>query len=107
MSRFARTALPLLLALILAIASAAPAFAQDVAVDPFREEKDTTPGFIVLDFLLVRPLSLVATGIGSAVFVASYPIAMATDQTDATLEKLVKAPAGYTFTRPLGFFPDN
>ncbi len=107
MSRFIRTAPLLLLALILALSPVAGALAQDVALDPFREEQDTTPGFMVFDALLIRPLSLIATGLGSAVFVVSYPIAMATDQTDQTLEKLVKDPARYTFTRPLGFFPEN
>jgi hypothetical protein len=107
MSRFAKTAILLLLALAVALSPAASALAQDVAIDPFREEQDTTAGFVVFDFLLVRPLSLFATGLGSAVFVLSYPIAMVTRQTDQTFEKLVKEPADYTFTRPLGFFPDN
>ena len=107
MSRFARTAFLLLLALILALTPVAGALAQDVALDPFREKQDTTPGFIVLDALLVRPFSLFATCLGTAAFVVALPVSLVTKQTRQTAEKLMKTPAEYTFTRPLGFFPEN
>jgi hypothetical protein len=111
MSRFARNATLLLLALILALTPVAGAFAQDVApeatMDPFREEQDTTPGFMVFDALLVRPLSLFATCLGTATFVVALPVTLVTKQTRQSAEKLMKTPAEYTFTRPLGFFPEN
>lgn len=107
MSRFARNATLLLLALILALAPVAGALAQDVAIDPFREVQDTTPGFMVFDALLVRPLSLFATCVGAATFVVALPVTLVTKQTRQSAEKLMKTPAEYTFTRPLGFFPEN
>lgn len=107
MSRFAKTATLLFLAVFVALSPAVTALAQDVAVDPFREEQGTTPGFVVFDALLVRPLSLAATCIGTAAFVVSLPIALVTRQTRQTVEILMKEPAEYTFTRPLGYFPDN
>jgi hypothetical protein len=107
MSRFARNATLLSVALILALSPVAGAFAQDVAIDPFREVQDTTPGFMVFDALLVRPLSLFATCVGAATFVVALPVTLVTKQTRQSAEKLMKTPAEYTFTRPLGFFPEN
>ncbi len=68
----------------------------------------TGPGFILLDVLLYRPVGLVATVIGSVVFVGVSPLiglASIPEPHDAFAkmsEILVLAPAGYTFVRPIG-----
>lgn len=70
------------------------------------EESD--PGFVILDVLLYRPLGLVTTVIGTAVFIGLSPLtALASipephDAFDKTSKILVLGPGAYTFIRPLG-----
>ena len=59
---------------------------------------------MVADTVLVRPLCLVATVVGSAFFLVSLPVAAISKSTDKTAQTLVTAPAKATFTRPLGKF---
>jgi hypothetical protein len=56
------------------------------------------------DLLLVRPLGIVATVLGCAVFVVSLPFSALGHNTKQASQKLVKEPAEFTFTRPLGAF---
>jgi hypothetical protein len=68
----------------------------------------TDPGFVLLDVLLYRPVGLVATVIGTAVFVGVSPlIALASipephDAFAKISEILILAPGAYTFVRPIG-----
>ena len=71
---------------------------------PFTEKKDTTAGFMVLDALMIRPQSLGATNLGTAVFVLALPFTAPTGYTKKSYDKLMADPAKYTFTRPLGCF---
>ncbi len=59
-------------------------------------------GAIVLDFFLLRPLGLLGTAIGSAIYVVTLPVSLPTRSAQHVAEQLVIAPAQYTFTRPLG-----
>ncbi len=86
----------------LVVASFGGAFALEK--HPFTEKKDTTAGFMVLDALMVRPLGLGATILGTAVFVLALPFTAPTGYTKKSYDKLMADPAKYTFTRPLGFF---
>jgi hypothetical protein len=54
------------------------------------------------DALVVRPACLVATVVGSAVFVIALPWAAASKSVKKTADTLVVKPAWATFTRPLG-----
>ena len=54
------------------------------------------------DALVVRPACLVATVVGSAVFVVALPWAAASKSVKQTANALVVKPANATFTRPLG-----
>jgi hypothetical protein len=54
------------------------------------------------DALVVRPACLVATVVGSAVFVVALPWAAASKSIKKTANSLVLKPANATFTRPLG-----
>lgn len=56
------------------------------------------------DFVLVRPLGIVATVLGCAVFIVSLPFSALGGNTKQASQKLVKEPAEFTFTRPLGAF---
>lgn len=86
---------------LLAVPFGSSALAQD---DPFLEENDTTAGLMTVDLLLVRPVGIGATILGSVVFVLALPFTAATDDVNYSMEKLVKEPARYTFKRSLGFF---
>jgi hypothetical protein len=72
------------------------------SVLPSRAFSDGSPEAIATDALLVRPVCLVATILGSAVFLVSLPVAAISKSTDKAANALVKAPAKATFTRPLG-----
>jgi len=54
------------------------------------------------DALVVRPACLVATVVGSAVFVVALPAALLSNSVKKTADTLVVKPANATFTRPLG-----
>jgi hypothetical protein len=57
---------------------------------------------VAADVIVVRPLSFVATILGSALFVISLPVAAISDSTADTAEALVFKPGRMTFTRPVG-----
>jgi hypothetical protein len=57
---------------------------------------------LIADSLVVRPVCLVATAVGSAVFVISLPIAAISKSVKKAANILVVRPAKATFTRPLG-----
>jgi hypothetical protein len=54
------------------------------------------------DALVVRPVCLVATAVGSAVFVVALPWAALSKSVKQAANTLVVKPAAATFTRPLG-----
>ena len=54
------------------------------------------------DAIVVRPACLVATVVGSAVFVVALPWAAASKSVKQAANTLVVKPAAATFTRPLG-----
>lgn len=73
------------------------AFAQDQKL----EEEATAEG-IILDFVLLRPLGIAATAVGTVFFIASLPFSVPTGSMGVTFKKLVAEPASFTFARPLG-----
>lgn len=72
-----------------------------LAQDQKLEDKVTPEGMIA-DFVLVRPLGFVATVVGTAFFIVSLPFSGPSGSADVAFKKLVKEPACFTFTRPLG-----
>jgi hypothetical protein len=59
------------------------------------------------DVVVVRPVSFVATVLGSVFFVVALPFAAASKSTKDTANVLVVEPAEYTFTRPVGDFSSD
>src|SRR6478752_5054313 len=57
---------------------------------------------VAADTLVVRPVCLVATAVGTGLFVISLPIAALSRSVKKTAHVLVVRPARATFTRPLG-----
>ena len=60
------------------------------------------PGSIAVDTLLVRPVCLAGTIVGSALFLVSLPIALTSKSVHRSANALVVTPAHATFRRPLG-----
>jgi hypothetical protein len=89
----------LLISALVCVPLGASAFA---AAQTSNEE--VTGSTMTADLLLVRPLGIVATVLGCAVFVVSLPFSALGGNTKQATQKLVKEPAEFTFTRPLGSF---
>jgi uncharacterized membrane protein len=69
-----------------------------------NEVNEVSGSSMTADLILVRPLGIVATVLGCAVFVVSLPFSALGGNTKQASQKLVKEPAAFTFTRPLGAF---
>lgn len=70
-------------------------------------EYEATPpsaAAMVVDLVLVRPLGLVATVLGTGFFVVSLPFSILGWNVDEAAVRLVAEPAEFTFLRPLGDF---
>ncbi len=66
--------------------------------------EENSGSVMTADLILVRPLGIVATVLGCAVFIVSLPFSALGGNTKQASQKLVKEPAAFTFTRPLGGF---
>jgi hypothetical protein len=87
-----------LLALMLA-ASPYPALADDP--DTVSGDKGTD---MLVDAVVMRPLGLVATVLGTAVTVVTLPFTLAAGNAGEAAQYMIVKPAEYTFNRPLGDF---
>jgi hypothetical protein len=88
------TALVCILAVTLSTTT--PAFAEGAA----------DPTSVVVDVLVARPVSLVMTVAGTALFVVTLPIAAASRSVPTTTHILVAGPARDLFARPVGDLDD-
>ncbi len=59
---------------------------------------------MAIDVLVARPLTFVATVVGSVIFVVSLPVAATSHSVKDAAQIMVAAPAKDTFSRPLGDF---
>jgi hypothetical protein len=64
--------------------------------------EDQTAERMAADALVVRPVGLVATVLGSVVYVISLPFSYFGGNHQQAYEALVQDPAQHTFQRPLG-----
>ena len=69
---------------------------------PYVSGEDRNAVAMGFDLILLRPLGLVATVVGTAVFIVSIPFSALGGNTGEAAKALVVAPAKYTFVRPLG-----
>lgn len=88
-----------LIAALLFVTFGSPAMA---SVD--FEKKDPSAGAMIGDFVLVRPVAIVALVVGSAFFVVTLPFSAIGGNVKAAAKSLVVKPAKYAFIRPLGEF---
>jgi len=95
----------ILVAGVLAIALATyPLSAMAEKAEPTPVKPRITAEAMGIDTTLARPLGLVGTVVGSAIFVVSLPFSALGGNTPAAWNNLVATPAVYTFHRPLGEF---
>jgi hypothetical protein len=100
MSRIAKKSLVIFLMATLLIAP----LASTALAEEFFERQDPGGGMMIFDFVVIRPIGIVATAVGSVFYVISLPFSALGDNTDQAAQALVKDPAAYTFSRPLGDF---
>lgn len=106
MLRYCKTLVACLIALAM-ILGPLPVFSQGIdEVERTRTGGPPDPGAIIVDLAAVRPLGIVATLAGTAVFIVAVPFAALGGNTKDVWESLVVDPAEFTFKRPLGEF-DN
>ena len=73
------------------------------AEDPYMARSDdVSVEAIIADGLLMRPGGVIATLLGTMVFVVTLPFSIPTKSVDKAAQKLIVDPAKYTFVRPLG-----
>ena len=73
------------------------------AGNPTEVQERTAEG-MAFDLVLLRPLGLVSTVVGSVVHVVGLLFSIPGGNAGETGEILIKEPAKYTFVRPLGDF---
>ena len=61
---------------------------------------------IPADVLIIRPVTLVGTVLGTALFIVALPFSIPSGSVKMTAKKLIVEPFKYTFTRPLGEFDE-
>ena len=79
-------------------------FASTGLAEEYFEREDPSGGEMMYDFIIVRPIGIAATIIGSVFYVVSLPFSLLGDNAGEAGEALVKEPAAFTFKRPLGEF---
>ena len=67
-------------------------------------DDEMSGALMTADLILARPLGIVATVLGCAVFIVSLPFSALGGNTKEASQKLIKEPASFTFVRPLGEF---
>ena len=100
MFRIAKKCLVIFIISVLLIAPSAPT----ALAEEYFEREDPSGGMMIYDFILVRPVGIVATAVGGVFYIISLPFSALGDNTDEAAQALVKDPAAYTFQRPLGDF---
>ncbi len=88
-----------LMAVFLLTTAVAPALASS------KEETGETYASFLGDFIILRPLGMLAQVAGLGLFIATFPVAAISGNTEKAVEKLIKEPAKFTWKRPLGQLP--
>ena len=75
------------------------------------QQDDTVSGDkatdMVVDAVVMRPLGLAATVVGTVLTVVALPFTIPSGSVETSARELILRPAAYTFKRPLGDFRDD
>jgi len=93
-----------ILIIFMAAALVTVPFGTAVFAEDLMQSDDLSAPAMTADLLVMRPVGIVATGVGFCVYLLSLPFSYLGNNTEQAWDSLVKAPASYTFTRPLGDF---
>jgi hypothetical protein len=100
MHKFAKKSFVFFLATVMVWMTLAP----NVCAQAALQEEEISTENMVADAIIVRPLGLVATVLGVGLFIVSLPFSLLGRNVEEAGQKLVVAPAKFTFLRPLGEF---
>ena len=100
MSVFKRKAIAVVVMVAVIIGLLGPA----ALAEQYIEREKPTGGMMMWDALVMRPIGMVGTVVGSVVWLVSYPFAYLGGNADESTEALVQQPFEWTFQRPLGEF---
>jgi hypothetical protein len=95
---------PKILILILTVAVLTLPLGSTALSAEYLETEQPSGGEMMWDLVACRPAGIVATVLGSAFWLVSWPFSALGGNTDQATEELVKKPARFTFQRPLGEF---
>lgn len=73
----------------------------------YLQADEPIAGTMLVDAVVVRPLTFVASVIGGALWVVSLPFTLLGGNTGEAGDILVMDPLCYTFKRPLGYMDDG
>ena len=82
---------------IVVVSFGAPALARET-----YEGEEIGAGAMAVDAVFVRPFGFLATIVGTTLFVVALPFAAIGGNAETAYDKMVLAPARFTFIRPLG-----
>ncbi|ABA57854.1 hypothetical protein Noc_1360 [Nitrosococcus oceani ATCC 19707] len=112
MAEFKQKFLTYLLCLVFFSSAASFANAADTSMEGYNQSRSPFPYTriedepryfrMIGDLLIARPLLLVATGLGTGIFLASLPFSALGGNVKEAADTLVVGPARQTFTRCLG-----
>ncbi len=73
---------------------------------PYQEASAPPPpqGFMIMDLILVRPLSFIGLAVGTGIGIIATPLALASGTTGPMYKTLVVEPFNFAVRRPLGEF---
>jgi len=74
------------------------------AISNAEMDKYDPSAAMIADFVLVRPLGILATATGAVFFIGSAPFSAIGGNLGAALKAMIVKPAKFTFVRPLGDF---
>jgi hypothetical protein len=90
--------------LLLGSLSLIPCGTSALAQDRYGGMNDEGVESMLADFILVRPLGIIATAVGTIMFGLSSPFSALGGNIDEAYQKMMVEPARFTFKRPLGKF---
>lgn len=93
-----RCMMAIVLIAFISVASAAP------SASSHDDTSSPSAAAMAFDAVVVRPLSLVATVVGTGLFIISLPFHLGGESMSEADKRLIVEPAQYTFQRPLGEF---
>lgn len=100
MHKFAKKSFVFFLVAVMVWMTLAP----NVCAQAVLQEEEISTENMVADAIIVRPLGIIATILGVGFFIISLPFSALGGNVKEAGNKLVVAPAKFTFKRPLGEF---